>query len=151
MATQEQKVRGSSHGFCWYAAISLNFKMKLGPVWTNSMVGLAHSLLFIWLPSVLSTRLARSVYFLLDCTSQDTGQIDRWLSIQLFSAFSFFPNCLVIFVMEKGHEGRLLWVVPMHMNLRFLLLVSANTLLHLMFRKPPVYYGQAPTSTQSWE
>ncbi len=40
-------------------------KMRLGPVWTNSMVGLAHLLLFILPPSVLSTRLDKSVYFLL--------------------------------------------------------------------------------------
>ena len=39
--------------------------MRLGPVCTNSMVGLAHLLLFIWPPSVLSTRLVKSVYFLL--------------------------------------------------------------------------------------
>ncbi len=40
-------------------------KMRLGPVWTNSMVGLAHPLLFIWPPWVLSTWLDKSVYFLL--------------------------------------------------------------------------------------
>ena len=48
-----------------HAAISLKFKMRLGPVWTNSIVGLAHPQLFIWPPSVLSGQLDKSVYFLL--------------------------------------------------------------------------------------
>ena len=33
--------------FFWYVAISLNFKIRLGSVWTNSMVGMAHSFLSI--------------------------------------------------------------------------------------------------------
>ncbi len=53
MATQE------------HVAIPLNFKMRHGPLWTNSMVGVVHPLLSIWTPSVLSTRLVKSVYFLL--------------------------------------------------------------------------------------
>ncbi len=51
--------------FCWYVAIFfLNLKMRLGPVWTNSMVSGAHSLLSICpLPSVLSTWLEKSEDF----------------------------------------------------------------------------------------
>ncbi len=41
-----------------------NFKMRLGPVWTNSMECVSHPLLSIWPPSVLSTRPDKSVYFL---------------------------------------------------------------------------------------
>ncbi len=33
--------------FCSCVAIFVNFKMRLGPVWTNSMVGVAHPLLFL--------------------------------------------------------------------------------------------------------
>ncbi len=36
-------------------AISWNFKMRLGQVWTNSMVGVAHPLLYFYFPWLFST------------------------------------------------------------------------------------------------
>ncbi len=51
-----------------YLCIYLNFKMSIGPVWTNLMVGVAHSLPSICTPSVFSTGIDNNVYFLLVVT-----------------------------------------------------------------------------------
>ena len=48
-------------------------KIRLGSVWTNSMVGVAHRLSSIWPSSVLSTWLGKSVYFLLGETVYAEG------------------------------------------------------------------------------
>ncbi len=48
----------------WYVAIPLNLKMRLGPVWTNSMVGVLHPLFYIWPPQFLVLGLTiKNIYF----------------------------------------------------------------------------------------
>ena len=62
--------------------------------WTNSMVGLAHLLLFIQPPSVLSTRLDKSVYFLLGETVkyQKIGQASSRIMQSFVTSHSWiFP------------------------------------------------------------
>ncbi len=45
--------------FCSSVAIFWNFKTRLGPVWTNSRMGVTNPLLFLYPPSILSTWLCR--------------------------------------------------------------------------------------------
>ncbi len=85
--------------FCSCVAILWNFKTRLCPIWTNSRLGVAHPLLFLQPPSILSTWLCRKciLSFGGDCKLFKVRKLARILHVVYGMVRNVTFLCLLIF------------------------------------------------------